>query len=502
MAKIDVALCFDVEDYYHGPEVGSDTIIKELADLMTEEGVRGNFFFIGIRARLLKERGRFDVIDALRPHAIGHHTLTGEHPCLPEYCAGKDWWEGVAEARRREAEGCQMLRDTFGRDPACISQHASYAAPQVFAVAREMGVPYVYGPPAAPPHYSLSWYCGALNLPYGEYYPNFLAYFEPYDHVYSDPQDFNQAMASLERHIAALVEHGQQYLTFFVCHPYHLRVVEFVDFFMHTSGVNVPREQWAKRPRPHLRSASQMELTWANLRRLMRYLARHEAVNIVTVPELQAKYGTQPREIPRTELFSAALEVSAAPYSGFYPVSGWRARGQRPRIPTGRRFSPAETVVGLADSILAFARGEGLPAAVSRVEVLGPMENPITTPEVFEISWDGFVCLCGELRDWVTRRGYLPHDLGPRGQRVGLGTLYRALAEAYCALAEGTVPSVVELRHFPRIPEEGVLLGHAYQDIIDQAMMDPSLDTGRLVHYARLQSWTLKPAYPPGGELA
>ncbi len=494
MPKLDVAICFDVEDYYHPPEIGSDTIIKELADLMTEEGVRGNFFFIGVRARLLKERGRADVVEALKPHAVGHHTLTGQHPCLPEYCAGKGWFEGVAEARKREAEGLQILRDTFGRDPACITQHARYAAPHVFAVAREMGLPYVYGPPAAPPLLNLSWYCGAFNIPLADHNPQFNAYYEPGDHVYAHPMDFDRAMAGLDRAIRTCVESGQPYMTLFPCHPYHLRVVEFVDFYMHTCGVNVPPQQWAARPRPHLRTNAQMELVWANMRRLMRYLARHEGLNIVTVPEVYAKYGRQPERIPRHELAAAAFEAAAPLYQGFYPAQYGGAQMPRAHIPTDRRFSAAELSVGLAESILAQARGDGLPLSVPRAEVLGPMENALTTPEVFELSWEGFLRLCAEFLDLVARQGYLPHDLGPRGQRVGLGTFYRALGEAYRALTEGEAPASIVLRHFPRVPDEARDLAHAYQDIVDQAMMDPALDPSRLIHYARLQSWTLKPA--------
>ncbi len=502
MAKIDVALCFDVEDYYHPPEVGSDTIIKECADALKAEGTRGNFFFIGVRARLLRERGRSDVFEALKSHAVGLHTVTGEHPCLPEYCAGKDWWDGVAAARDHEARGCQMIRDAFGYDPCCLSQHAAYAAPHVFPVAREMGLPYVYGPPAAAPLYNLSWYCGALNVPYAPMKNHPVAYFEPGDAVYSHPLVFERAMKRLKAAVEVCLEQRQPYMTVFLCHPYHLRVVEFVDFFMHTSGLNVPPAQWASRPKPRLRTAAQMELVWANMRTFVRYLARHDAVNIVTVPELQAKYGYQPAEISRVELFSAAQEVTARHFEGLLPEV-WEETPLR--VPASLHFSPAEYVVALVESILHYQQGGSLPASTPRAEVLGPMENPITTPEIFEIDWEGFVSLCGQCREFVARHGHLPHDLGPRGARIGLGSFYRALAEVYSGITPhaGTLsgvtksgaPATVPLHYFPRVPEEAVLLGHAYQDIIDQAMIDPALDTSRLVHYGRLQAWTLKPAF-------
>jgi hypothetical protein len=492
MAKMDVMLCFDVEDYFHPPEVGSDAIIKECADALKAEGVRGNFFFIGVRARLLRQRGCADVFEALKYHEVGLHTITGEHPCLPEYCAGKDWWDGVAAARDHESRGCQMIRDAFGYDPCCLSQHAAYAAPHVFPVAREMGLPYVYGPPAAAPLYNLSWYCGALNLPYAPMKSRPVAYFEPGDASYSHPLVFERAMARLKAHVEACIEQRQPYMTIFLCHPYHLRVVDFVDFFMHTSGINVPPAEWASRPQPRLRTAAQMELVWVNMRILVRYLERHDAVNIVTVPEVQAKYGHQPVSISRVELFSAAQEVAGTHFDGLLPEI-WEERPLQ--IPSSSRFSPAEYVVGLVESILHYRQTGGLPASTPRAEVLGPMENPITTPEIFDLDWESFVSLCGQFREFVDRHGHLPHNLGPKGARIGLGSFYRAVAETYGQITRSGAPATVHLHYFPRVPEEAVAIGHAYQDIIDQAMIDPALDTSRLVHYGRLQAWTLKPAF-------
>jgi hypothetical protein len=81
---LDVTLLFDVEDIFHPPEVGNDDIIKDLADALSAEGIAANFLFIGRRAELLAARGRRDVIDAVRRHDVGLHTLSGEHPTMPD----------------------------------------------------------------------------------------------------------------------------------------------------------------------------------------------------------------------------------------------------------------------------------------------------------------------------------------------------------------------------------------------------------------------------------
>lgn len=44
--------------------------------------------FIGDRAELLRERGRWDVVDGLTPHEVGLHTRSARHPSSPEYTPG------------------------------------------------------------------------------------------------------------------------------------------------------------------------------------------------------------------------------------------------------------------------------------------------------------------------------------------------------------------------------------------------------------------------------
>jgi len=80
---LDVALFSDVEDIFSPPELGNDDSIKQLATILTEEGLRANFLVIGDRALVLKERGRQDVIDSLGPHVVGLHTRSARHPTGP-----------------------------------------------------------------------------------------------------------------------------------------------------------------------------------------------------------------------------------------------------------------------------------------------------------------------------------------------------------------------------------------------------------------------------------
>src|SRR4051794_14045352 len=161
-ARLDVALLFDTEDMFSPAEVGNDDSIKDLATILTEEGLRATFLFTGDRALHLRERQRPDVIAALAPHAVGLHTRSARHPCSPEYVQGKSWDEGVAEALRHEREGGAIIQDVFGQPACALSTHYEYATPHSLRAAALLGLPYVYAFPAAPPLYSLSRYAGAL----------------------------------------------------------------------------------------------------------------------------------------------------------------------------------------------------------------------------------------------------------------------------------------------------------------------------------------------------
>lgn len=503
-AKLDVGLYLDVEDYFHPPEAGSDDIIKQFAEALDAENLRANFLFIAVRAKLLQTRGRREVIQALARHAIGLHTLTAEHPCLPEYTAGKDWDTAVARAREYEARGWEILREVFGRDPVCISAHAQYAAPYTFPVAKEFGVPHVYGYPAAPPLYSLSWYAGALNVPYAELLRQgieILSYFEFGDENYADEAGFEEALRALERRIEACLANDQPYLTLFVCHPYHLRYIEFTDYWQYINGENIPQEEWGKRGGPRRRTEAQMEVAWRNVRRLFRYIARHDALNVLTLPEIQAKYGQQPATIERADLLAAAQVVTRGPRPGF-EAAGWYKRDDAPvpEVHAYGRYSAGELAVGWATALQTFAQNGSLPREVPRVEVLGPKRNPILIPEVWQVGREAFSRLVSDFCEHVKRTGHLPHTLGDPGERVGLGSLYRALAETYLTAAyTNTFPETIVLPPYPRFPSIAKSLGYLFLDIADNEIIHPDLEHYNLIRDAKLQTWTLKSAIPSIG---
>ena len=116
-----VMFFFDTEDFTCNE---SSDAIRETAKILTEEGVRGEYNIVGYLARELVRLDRRDVIDALRPHAIGTQTL--RHSVHPTVCERSDMADCETACRNvlaDEAEGVGMLKAAFGL------QHVDYAVP-------------------------------------------------------------------------------------------------------------------------------------------------------------------------------------------------------------------------------------------------------------------------------------------------------------------------------------------------------------------------------------
>ncbi len=114
-----VQLWFDTEDYINPASWDS---IREIAKIMTEEGVRGNFNVAGYLAKVLVDRRRFDVIDAVKKHVIGTQSLYHSlHPNVTELGDLEDYGEAYRRTLKDEAQGDGMLRTAFNLERVIFS---------------------------------------------------------------------------------------------------------------------------------------------------------------------------------------------------------------------------------------------------------------------------------------------------------------------------------------------------------------------------------------------
>src|ERR1700688_4607807 len=118
-----VVLWFDTEDYI---EPAADDAALRIAGELTSLGVRATFKVVGEKARVLEQRGRRDVLQALALHDIGYHSnFHSVQPTPALYLRDLGFIEGVAEFERREGPGARDLARIFGVRPSCYGQPGS-----------------------------------------------------------------------------------------------------------------------------------------------------------------------------------------------------------------------------------------------------------------------------------------------------------------------------------------------------------------------------------------
>ena len=96
---INLLFVFDCGDFIN-PE--ADDTLKYWADLLSRHKIKGCFNVVGETARVLRERGRKDVIKSLSKHEIGYHSdFHSIPPTFAEYLNEMDWDSGVNEVIKR-----------------------------------------------------------------------------------------------------------------------------------------------------------------------------------------------------------------------------------------------------------------------------------------------------------------------------------------------------------------------------------------------------------------
>jgi hypothetical protein len=478
---MDVLIVVGDQDSYHATE---DEIVSSpiwLADILTEEGLTGLFVVQARRAEILVEQGRGDVTAALRRHEIGLHGRD-VHPVVPEIVEGLGWADGVEALRAAEGAELELVGRVFDVAPVCSSQHRNYWAPQLHGVARRLGLPYLFGPPCAPPLNSLSWYAGALNVPFNAPVPDFLGFFPAvFDDALGDDAAFATLLARLDAHVARCLDAGLPLLVVFTCHPERLCYHGPLEVYRYGNGRNRGAE--AVPAGVEVRHArTEVERALANFRRLVRHLRDAPGLTPTTVREVARRYGQQAPRIHRDDL----VEVASAAVAHH-------------EIPLGGSLSPAEALLGFADSLLGWAESGEVPSSVTRHDLLGPLESPPLAPEVPHLTIGQVVDLARELRALVQVGGHLPSQVVRDGRTFGLGVLYGMMATAYLAAPEMgyvvlSADGVVPLSAWPRYPSFATALGEWQQRGVEDPLVRPGLSADTAALHARLQTWTLKAA--------
>ncbi len=163
----DIIFSFDTEDFTS--ELALDCI-REEAELLTEEGVRGCFCVVGLVAKRLAEDGRQDVIEALKKHEVHFHTYSHSvRPIMDVMTDIEDAELATALAKAREDLGLQYLRKAFPNAEVLTTcppgNETSYAAMYAYA---DLGLKIYAGTCCDTVDGQGAYYCNMYHMAYTE----------------------------------------------------------------------------------------------------------------------------------------------------------------------------------------------------------------------------------------------------------------------------------------------------------------------------------------------
>lgn len=476
---VDVVFAYDVEDVSHP---ASDDALLQLCRIHSEEGVPASMFVAGEKARVMRQRGRKDVLDALAEHEISYHgNYWGDFPePAVRYGARLPFDEAVKLALYVEARGLQDVAEITGKFPVAWCCHqAQQSLPMQYAM-KLAGVRCWAGGPRGWIMNWLSWprsnavvsSQGSWNMEYDPLHPD-----EVKPAVDPDA-DLSQALADFESHAQS-----SDFVTF-VGHPVcwvsrEWGVLwEYATVFRYGSAERYPR------PPVHcparLRSAEDVAAAFEFTRRLLRAIKSRSDVNLTTYAQLCERYEERgQRWVSWEELVSLARRVTEK---------------LDPIVDYGTSFSCADVAGMLIFAVQYMYEHNRWPEHIPLQRVLGPTEEPLSCPEGVTVDRRGVVAGCKAAYAIMMDDRRLPGKLRAGFVDVGPSELLHAAAGLVLAWEDTRkLPERVQVPPVPSLP--GVVDTAVVTDRrFHSSNMPADWDLAPLWDLLRWQTWSYRPA--------
>jgi peptidoglycan/xylan/chitin deacetylase (PgdA/CDA1 family) len=469
-----VTLWFDTEDYVL-PQ--SDDAAKRLAEILTKLGVRATFKMVGEKARVLQQRGRTDVIEALRAHEIGYHTDMHSRPPTPAtYLQHAGWEDGIAEFLRREGAGAKDVERILGRPLMAYGQPGSSWAPQAYPALRAMGIP-LYLDEAD--------HVGLDDQPF--YYGGMLNVFRMRSTLARMELKGGTSLAEGKAAFLAATDRvrakggGTVSVYYHPCEWVHARFWDAVNF---SDGANPPREEWKK---PDIRPSAETEQAFGDFERFIAFAKSQPGVRFVVASELARLYADRAlaHDFTRDDLLAVARAV----------------QGEQTFL---RRGEYALSVADMFSLLTQAAGGFAATGAVPSVRLRaldGPAENCTPTgggkrlagADQDTLPWEAFSRATGEVVRFTDGAKRVPAEIWVGAQNISPSEYLATLGGALETLiATGRPPAQVT-----RLSGTFTADRHVAADTPDLwswPIFPKGFHAPRIMQLARLQAWTLKPA--------
>ena len=290
--RTKVLFFFDTEDFTCDE---SSDAIRDIANILHDEGVRGQFAMVGQLGPFLTEMKRKDVLDALKHHLIGSQTLYhSKHPNIVEYGDVEDYAAAYRRTWEEEKLGFDLLAKATGQRSTWCSVFPGNANSYVgLYVHSKLGSPFFGGGNMSftPGERDAAWFVNQFHLPY--YKALHLESFIP-------PKPMIDLAASLDELSA------REVVTLYM-HP-HMALSK-----QHWDGPNFnPRDpvKWGEwRPTPK-RDKTDVAIYYDRLRTLVRALVKDPRFEVTDCERLQAGFAPRKaitaKEIPEIRKSLAA----------------------------------------------------------------------------------------------------------------------------------------------------------------------------------------------------
>jgi hypothetical protein len=465
-----VTLWFDTEDYILPQD---DDATKRLAEMLTHVGVRATFKIVGEKARVLEERGRRDVIAALKRHDIGYHTNThSQQPTIAVYLQHAGWEDGRAEFYRRELQGVRDIRRIFGVTPVAYGQPGSAWAPQTYPALRDMGIG-MYLDEAD--------HVGIDDQPF--YYGGMLNVFKMRSNLarmnLRGGTSLADGKATFTKAYERLRSAGGGTVSIYY-HPNEWVHTEFWDGVNFRRGANPPRAEWKT---PGTRPAAETEQAFLDFEQYIQFIKAQPGARFVTATELMKIYAD--RAMTRSFRSEDLLPLARALQK--------EITFQKLDAAT---LSAADLFGLLTDAMAGFVERRAWPAASSVRPLDGPARSyapPEGGTRAPSFRWNAFAQAVRETADYCRTVHRIPDEiwigadsLSPADYLVTLAATFEEL------IASGKTPVEV-----PRREGRFTADRHVAQDspaLWGWVIFPEGFHAPRIMELARLQAWTLKPA--------
>jgi hypothetical protein len=479
--QVNVILWFDTEDYLSPSD---DDAARRLADLLTARQIRATFKLVGEKARVLEQRHRADVIEALSRHDIGFHgNFHSIHPTVSEYEADLGLLDGCTEFVRRESPGSIDVLRIFNRKTlACYGQPGSSWAVQAIVALplcgiQNDGIPCYLD---SGEHVGLGgapfWYAGALNV--YKMRPN-----ETRMELFTTDglEEGEKQFTSIANRLRSA---GGGLISIFY-HPCEWVTSEFWDGANFTHGANPPRDQWKL---PAQRPANETDAAFVRFEKYVDYMRGQANVRFVSASELPSLY----RDPLRTHgaLLEEIRELSRR-------ITSKSPQGLDDIVLNDVVYSPADQFELFCVLLNRLIGGAGVqpPAAIPVESLLGPDASPAVSGAALRVMWPAFASAVSDVGDFVKRNHRIPARVFIGADSVSPADFLLAMNSAYA-----------DFRNDNRFPGQ-VQLGRDVPVLTERFISrdDARLFSGWVIHksgfraphimdLARLQAWTFKPA--------